>query len=70
MRQSFNKLLDNASEFFAHRKGLIPMVGIILVFANGVLRFLPNGGWLAETDLLLHLGVILALIGILLAWAL
>ena len=46
------------------------MVGIILVLANGVLRFLPNGGWLAETDLLLHLGVILALVGILLAWAL
>jgi len=70
MRQSFNKLLDNASEFLAHRKGLIPIVGIILVLTNGILRLLPDGGWLAETDLLLHLGVILALVGILLAWAL
>ena len=70
MRQSFNKLLDNASEFLAHRKGLIPIVGIILVLTNGILRLLPDGGWLAETDLLLHLGVILALVGMLLAWAL
>jgi hypothetical protein len=70
MRQSFNRFLDSTSEFLAHRKGLLPGLGILLVLANGVLQFLPAGGWLAETDLLLHLGVILALVGILLAWAL
>jgi hypothetical protein len=46
------------------------MVGILLVAVNGVLQFFPAAGWLAATDLLLHLGVIVAILGILLAWAL
>jgi hypothetical protein len=70
MRLRFNQFLDNASEFFAHRKGLLPGVGIVLVIANGVLQFLPSAGWLAESNLLLHLGVIVAVIGFMLAWAL
>ena len=70
MRLRFNQFLDNASEYFAHRKGLLPVLGILLVVVNGVMQFFPNAGWLAETDLLLHLGIIVALLGILLAWAL
>ena len=70
MWRSFKNLLDRAAEFLAHRKGLLPALGILLVLANSVLRFFPDGGWLAETDLMLHLGVILGLIGVLLAWAL
>ena len=70
MRRNINLFLDKAAEFLAHRKGLLPALGVVLVIANSVLRFLPGGGWLAETDLLLHLGVILGLVGILLAWAL
>jgi hypothetical protein len=65
-----NLLLDRISDFLAHRKGLLPMIGIVLIIINGILQVLPLGGWLVETDLLLHLGVILALFGILLAWAL
>jgi hypothetical protein len=65
-----NLLLDRISDFLAHRKGLLPMIGIVLIIINGILQVLPLGGWLVETDLLLHLGVILALLGILLAWAL
>ena len=70
MRLRFNQFLDSASEFFAQRKGLLPIVGILLVLANGVMQFIPNPGWWGETDLLLHLGIIVALVGILLAWAL
>lgn len=70
MSQRFNILLDKMSEFLAHRKGLLPILGILLVALNAVLQFFPAAGWLADTNLFLHLGVILALIGILLAWAL
>lgn len=66
----FNRLLDRISDFLAHRKGLLPMIGMALIVVNGILQFLPLGGWLVETDFLLHIGVILALLGILLAWAL
>lgn len=67
--ERISKLLDQASNFFAHRKGLLPLLGIFLVVVNLLIRiFLP--GWLADTNLFLHLGVIVSLIGIMLAWAL
>lgn len=65
----FNRLLDNLSEFLAHRKGLLPLIGILLVAVNLVIR-LTSAGWLASSDLFLHLGVIIALLGLLLARAL
>jgi hypothetical protein len=70
MAEKLSLLIDTLSEFFAHRKGLLPVLGILLVLINGILQFIPAAGIFAETNLLLHLGVILALVGILLAWAL
>jgi hypothetical protein len=66
----FSHLLDGMSEFLAARKGLLPILGILLVVVNGVLQFIPAAGWLASTNLLLHIGLVLAIIGIMLAWAL
>ncbi|HJS29850.1 MAG TPA: hypothetical protein VJ768_09520 [Anaerolineales bacterium] len=65
-----NRLLDFLSNYLAHRKGLLPLVGIVLVIANLVVQTVLPDGWLAQTDLLLHLGVIVAIVGFLLAWAL
>lgn len=70
MKQKTSQILDYVSEFLARRKGLLPMVGILLIIVNLVLQYLPGAGWLTEANLLLHLGVILALVGIMLAWAL
>lgn len=70
MLRLFNQFLDATSEFLAHRKGLLPALGILLVIINGVLQFIPGAGVLAEMNILLHLGVILAILGIMLAWAL
>ncbi len=66
----FSHLLDSLSEFLAARKGLLPLVGITLIVINGVLQFIPAAGWFAGTNLLLHIGLVLALVGIMLAWAL
>ena len=66
----FNQFLDQLSEFFAHRKGLLPVLGMVLVILNLVLQMFPGIGWLATSNLFLHLGVILAIVGMLLAWAL
>lgn len=63
-------LLDWASEFFAHRKGLLPLVGSALILVNLALQFFPGLGWLADSNLFLHLGVLVAIIGFLLAFAL
>ena len=64
-----SRAIDRLSEYFAARKGLLPMIGIPLVVANFVVRFLPLG-WFGSSDLLLHLGIILAIFGFMIAWAL
>lgn len=70
MLQKLNAFLDVTSDFLAVRKGLIPLIGMILILANAVLQFYPGTGLLVETNLLLHLGIILAILGFMLAWAL
>ena len=66
----FSQLLDKLSDYLANRKGLLPIVGIVLVVLNWVLQFIPGLEGFAGTNSLLHLGVILSIVGIMLAWAL
>ena len=70
MKARFNKIMDWASEFLAYRKGFLPFVGIALVLINWVLQFIPGLYWLSTSNTLLHFGVIVAILGIMLAWAL
>ncbi len=70
MLQRFNRFLDAMSEFLAARKGLLPLIGLLLVVLNLVVQFIPALNGLAVHNWLLHLGVILAILGFLLGWAL
>jgi hypothetical protein len=63
------RLIDRLSAFLAARKGLLLLLAILLVLANAGLQFFPSG-WLGASNLLLHLGVIVGLIGVMVAWAL
>lgn len=63
-------MTDRASEFLAKRKGLLPMLGILAVLINLLLQFIAPLGWLARTNLLLHVGIVLSVLGFMLAWAL
>ena len=65
-----SKLVDNASNFFAHRKGLLPLIGILLVVLNYILPFMIGLNLITQSNLFLHLGVIVAIFGFMLAWAL
>jgi len=65
-----SKLVDKASEYFAHRKGLLPLIGILLVIANFVLPFFIGPNFVTLSNLFLHLGIIVAIFGMMLAWAL
>ena len=65
-----SKLFDRLSEFLAHRKGLLPLVGLILIALNLLLQFTMPPGWLVSTNLFLHLGLIVAIVGLMIAWAL
>lgn len=66
----FSKLIDKASEFLAHRKGLLPMIGLLFIIANFILQFFIPPGWFTQSNLLLHVGLIIAILGLMLAWAL
>ncbi|MEW6031170.1 MAG: hypothetical protein ACOYZ8_09190 [Chloroflexota bacterium] len=65
-----SKLIDRASEFFAHRKGLLPLIGLALIVLNFVLQIALYPNWVTVTNLFLHLGLIIAILGLMLAWAL
>jgi len=65
-----SKLFDRLSEYLAHRKGLLPLIGLVLIILNLILQFVLPPGWLVSTNLLLHLGLILAILGLMVAWAL
>ncbi len=63
-------LLDRISEFLAHRKGLLPIIGILLIIVNLILQFVLPGNFLTTSNLFLHLGLVIAIFGLMLAWAL
>ena len=65
-----SKLVDKASEYFAHRKGLLPLLGILLVLVNFLLPFFVTSNFITASNLFLHLGVIVAIFGFMLASAL
>ena len=67
--QRFNRILDLCSNYLAHRKGLLPIIGLLLILLNFVLTFLDQS-WLTRSNLFLHLGLVLAILGFLIAWAL
>jgi hypothetical protein len=66
MFQQLNKMLDKISEYLAPRKGLLPLIGILLILLNFILQLLPIG-WLADKNLFLHVGLIIAIFGLMLA---
>jgi hypothetical protein len=71
MMDRFSKLLDVMSDYLAHRKGLLPLVGIGLIFLNFILAMIFPADWfIIKSNLFLHLGLIVALLGLLLSNAL
>jgi hypothetical protein len=67
----FSNSLDRASEYLATRKGLLPLAGIGLIILNFLLvSILPADWFIVQTNLFLHLGLVVALLGQMLAWAL
>jgi hypothetical protein len=62
-----NKSIDKLSEFLAPRKGLLPLIGIFMILVNFILQIFPVG-WVGESNLFLHAGLVIAIFGLLLAW--
>lgn len=66
---NLSKILSKLSGFFSSRKGLLIFIAVILVILNFVVGLVFNN-WIAQSNLLLHLGIVVGFLGILIAWAL
>jgi hypothetical protein len=67
MDDFINRFVDNAAEFLAKRPGLLPLIGLVLVVLNFMLQIFPgSGSWIVDTNFFLHLGLVLAIFGLLL----
>lgn len=67
MDDFINRFVDNAAEFLAKRPGLLPLIGLALVVLNFLLQIFPgSGNWIVDTNFFLHLGLVLAIFGLLL----
>ncbi len=56
--------MERLSEFLARVRGLPVLIAVLLVVVNLVIQFIPPLEFLARTNLLLHLGVIVGLLGL------
>jgi len=67
-----SKLLDGVSDYVSGHRGVPVLIAVLLVTLNYLLRLIPDIqlGFVESTDLLLHVGVVLGLVGILLGDAL
>jgi len=63
-------MLDRISSYIAEHKGVPVLIGVLLVIVNFIVGLLSPASWLTTTNLLLHLGVVVGLMGILLGDAL
>jgi hypothetical protein len=70
MNKRINQWIDNLSNFLAYKKGLLPMIGLGLIVVNMILHLIPGAGWVETSNIFLHLGLILAILGFMFAWAL
>ncbi|MFN2222143.1 MAG: hypothetical protein ACK2UH_06300 [Candidatus Promineifilaceae bacterium] len=67
MNDRINRFLERAADALAKRPGAPVLLAVGLVIVNFILRLFPGGGyWFVDSDILLHLGVIIGLLGILL----
>lgn len=66
----FSHFLDETSNYLATRKGLLPLIGIGLIILNFLFVSIFPSWFFSQTNFFLHLGLIVALIGQMLAWAL
>jgi hypothetical protein len=63
-----NQFLDWLGNFLARRRGLLPLIGLGLIVLNLILQIVPGpgNGWIVDSNLFLHLGLVVSLIGVLL----
>jgi ABC-type amino acid transport system permease subunit len=67
-----SRLLDGISDYVSTHRGVPVLMGVLLVVLNYILLIIPGVqlGFVETTNLFLHLGIIIGLLGVLLGDAL
>ena len=66
-----NRLIERIADILAAKPGLLPIVGLGLVILNFLLQIYPGSSyWVVDSNLLLHLGLVIGFLGFLLIRAL
>ncbi len=71
-----NELIEKTNTYLSTRPGLVPLIGLGLIFINLILsmtlQMFDNTGiiWFVNSNILLHIGIITSIIGLLIirAW--
>ena len=67
MDQQINELVERVNNFMVRRPGILPLVGVLFILFNFLLHLYPGpDAWIAESNLLLHIGLLLSIVGLLL----
>jgi hypothetical protein len=67
MNDRINRFLERAADALAKRPGIPIFVAVGLIVINFILQLVPGSGyWLVDSNLFLHIGVIIGFIGLLL----
>ena len=67
MDEFLNQLLERASQFLGARPGLLPLAGLSLILLNLALQIVPGAGsWIVDSNLFLHIGLVVVVLGLLL----
>jgi hypothetical protein len=67
MDEQINELVERINRFLVRQPGLAPLAGLLLIVANFLLQIWPGpDSWIAASNLLLHLGLIISIVGLLL----
>lgn len=63
-------LLDKSADFMAERPGFLPLLAVGFILINFLLQIVPGSGWIVESNLFLHFGLVIGIIGLLIIRAL
>ncbi len=67
MNEWINELVERINGFLVRKPGALPLAGVGLIVVNLVLQLFPGpDAWIARSNLFLHLGLIMSLVGLLL----
>jgi hypothetical protein len=78
MTKWISEFIDKLSDFLAHRRGLLPLVGLGLILLNFILVLIHSAlgespfllFWLVDTNFFLHLGLLIGIFGLMMMWVL